>query len=1445
MTSSLDEFIQLDRTFHELALEKDAGDDVDLTRLLRQRDALRWPSLLNEYRVILLSEAGSGKTEEIRNIARKLRQEGKPAFFVRIEHVCQNFEDAFEEGSIEEFKAWVASGDEGWLLLDSVDESRLRDPKDFERAIRKLGRLLAPVLQQVHIVITGRTTAWRAKTDLLLCRNELPYHSAAKTADEHTPSDETLDIVTKKTDTRPNPAAPFWIVALDDLHGAQIDAFLRGKNVQDPRAFRDGVDRKDAWSLTTRPQDLAELVEFWNDHQRIGSRLELMLNSIARRMEERDQNRSEARPIAMEKLRQGVRLVAAATTLAQESAIRVPDGDNNAKGIAVREVLIDWDDIDCATLLSRPIFDEGIYGTVRFHHRSVREYLTAEWLHTLIVDEGSRARIESLFFRSQYGIEVIVPTMRPVLPWLAILDERVLARVCRLAPEVVFEGGDPSQLPLETRRNILRQACEQLAQPAHGRSLTDYAAVQRFASVDLTDEVKALLAQYGEDDDIAWFLLRMVWQGEIAGAASEAKSFALASRARYTRIAAFRALAAVGSAADQAEVRCAFLNEDEEVSRHWLSELIPGLPKDAEAVKWLLDALARTPAKEQFEVDDLLGALSQLISDWPLQLLPSFVTGFHTLLETPPIIERRHCEISKRYIWLTPAAGESVLRLIKARNPSALERASLSILRKLPLAEAYGEHELRDMKHDLCEHIGEWRELNYALFWQDVAETRVSQDVSKGERLNDFWQVGTCGHFWRFGADSFDAICQDIASQTLIDDRLVALTLAFAIYRENGRPATWRRRLRRLATSEPELESTLDGLLRPQRGDLQRWRQQEARWKKRAERKAARQEADKRQWKAYLDANIERLRDPGEPGVVTNAQYYLHDRMRDATERSDKWSEGRWRSLIPEFGESIARAFRDCAVRFWRDHRPQLLSEGTQANTIPFSDVLGLTGLAIEAREAEGWPNGLTTAEVEVATRYALRELNGFPSWLPSLYVAYPETVIDLVITEIDHELATEDLEHESHYVLYDASWSGDWMWDRLARLVLERLRKPPKSIGNLRYMLNIVQGSSLDDLTIAKLAAQKAKATKNVATAPMWFAMWVGVDPAVAIPALAARLAEIEEDGKKTLFAMRFITALLGGRRESRTARQAYRTVEHMKALYLLMHDYVRKEDDIDRAGRGVFSPELRDDAQDARNALFSFIRETPGKEAFLALTEMSRIHPAETDRPWLAFHAKEKAALDADPSAWSPRQVRDFHDRLERTPANHRDLWYLAVDRLVDLKHDLEEGDASIASILKPVNRETEIRKYIGNWCRERSGGRYVIPQEEELADAKRPDLRFHGVGFDGPVPAELKLADKWTGPHLFERLEIQLCGDYLRDMRSSRGIFGLVYHGTKPSWDLPNGKRAESFDALIEALQDHWTVLAPQFPTVEDVRVIGIDLTKRGEDAKTASRRKTAGK
>jgi hypothetical protein len=152
VSAYLDEFVQLNRTFRDLAFSEEEGKEAEIFRLTRRDKPAQWPELLNEPRVILLSEAGSGKTEEIRHVCLDLRRRKKNAFFLRIEHVAQDFEAAFEDGTPEEFERWITSGEEGWLLLDSVDEARLKDPKDFERAIRTIARKVRGVLQQAHIV---------------------------------------------------------------------------------------------------------------------------------------------------------------------------------------------------------------------------------------------------------------------------------------------------------------------------------------------------------------------------------------------------------------------------------------------------------------------------------------------------------------------------------------------------------------------------------------------------------------------------------------------------------------------------------------------------------------------------------------------------------------------------------------------------------------------------------------------------------------------------------------------------------------------------------------------------------------------------------------------------------------------------------------------------------------------------------------------------------------------------------------------------------------------------------------------------------------------------------------------------------------------------------------------------------------------------------------------
>ena len=182
------------------------------------------------------------------------------------------------------------------------------------------------------------------------------------------------------------------------------------------------------------------------------------------------------------------------------------------------------------------------------------------------------------------------------------------------------------------------------------------------------------------------------------------------------------------------------------------------------------------------------------------------------------------------------------------------------------------------------------------------------------------------------------------------------------------------------------------------------------------------------------------------------------------------------------------------------------------------------------------------------------------------------------------------------------------------------------------------------------------------------------------------------------------------------------------------------------------------------------------------------------------------------------------------------------MVVLRFEDLKASLEKGDDSIASVLKNATEETDVRNFIGNWLRDRARGNYSVSQEEEMADAKKPDIRIHVAALDAPVPIELKIADKWSGPPLFERLENQLIGDYLGDRRSSCGMFVLVFRGEKSYWETDRCPDKElSFECLVQELQTRADELLNESNEAEQVRVIGIDLTLRHKKKTTKKTKK----
>jgi hypothetical protein len=126
--------------------------------------------------------------------------------------------------------------------------------------------------------------------------------------------------------------------------------------------------------------------------------------------------------------------------------------------------------------------------------------------------------------------------------------------------------------------------------------------------------------------------------------------------------------------------------------------------------------------------------------------------------------------------------------------------------------------------------------------------------------------------------------------------------------------------------------------------------------------------------------------------------------------------------------------------------------------------------------------------------------------------------------------------------------------------------------------------------------------------------------------------------------FAQQFIVALLGDRHGTGMRVGAYRNAHDLKSLYVLMHRYIRVAEDIERAGKGVYSPTTRDDAQDARNTLFNMLTEVPGPDAYAAMKALEQDHPEPEYRRWMAVRARQRATQDADEPLWSVERVCDF---------------------------------------------------------------------------------------------------------------------------------------------------------------------------------------------------------
>ena len=408
---------------------------------------LRWHDITGGYRTLVLAQPGAGKTFEAKAQATSLCEQGRPAFFIRLEFLKNNFEQAFEIGTAEKFADWLSSEEEGWFFLDSVDEAQLDTPNALEDALRIFGSRIWRSLERAHICITSRDDAWQALPARRLVLDHLP-HGSIKMED----GDE---------DAR-RPADGMQVFRLQGLNIDEIRMFAVHQGVPDDKAFVAELKRRSLLAFAENPFDLIALTRVWTVDQTLGTRLDVLNRMIDLQLD--PVRKPSLVRVDVARRRTAAAMLAAAVTMTGKTKICCPGGTMSDERIDCRAVVRNLDEEELATLLDLGIFDDRVYGAVRFRHREVRELLTAEWAAGLLGSAAGRQFVEDICIRERYGERVLVPRMRPILPWLIFHDERIRDQVMEIDPTVAPAGGDPAKLPLSVRQDMLQRIVSGIAE---------------------------------------------------------------------------------------------------------------------------------------------------------------------------------------------------------------------------------------------------------------------------------------------------------------------------------------------------------------------------------------------------------------------------------------------------------------------------------------------------------------------------------------------------------------------------------------------------------------------------------------------------------------------------------------------------------------------------------------------------------------------------------------------------------------------------------------------------------------------------------------------------------------------------------------------------------------------------------------------------------------------
>jgi hypothetical protein len=1111
--------IDLNRRFVEC--RDDKMFDPDLVVHFGHIDATRgWDDLLKLRRVVFLAEAGSGKTTEMMERARQQLNAGRQSFYATLEDVGRSGLDiALRPNDRARLAAWLASDEDGWFFIDSVDEAKQSGIK-LRTALRAVAAAIAGAERRAHVFLSGRYTDWQFRRDLAEFSEELAIPADQALPPPPTPDELVISTIHNERPKAPPPPEQPIVVVMAGLDEQRVRLFAKGKDIQDFDAFVGQIEAANLWQLARRPLDLGWLVEFWQSYGRLGSLAEMLEVCLAERLQELNLDRARQDSLDAERAMHAVERIGAAMVFGRKSTIRVPDTEitlnADPSSLDIADVLPDWSPQDRILLLQRAIFDPATFGRARFHNDNqgvVRAYLAARWLNCLRKQNLSQQGLFDLLFSETYGIEVIKPSMQETAAWLSLWDENVATQVAGRQPFLLLTAGDPTSLSRQMREGLLTQAAELIAS-GERLPLLDFDTLKRFCQPDLAKTIRKLEECHQGHSEVSHLLTRVIWLGGIKECADLAGNIVFsATRERNLSITAGRALIAAGD--DAAKVRyAAFVKAN-----------CQNLPNTAvwEALEQLFP--------RHFSVDDLLLIMSQVDvtdSDGGLGLDwhgPKFIerlsvqADLERLVEgvlrqlggSAPAVDREETEREKVLFPMIAAAAHRLLELCPVNQAP---------LMAIDAATRLGEsvrtsRSARKVSGDVAGELQRSPRRRQLAFWRCI-ERLAGHRMLGGRVIEGLWDLQLLGWSVNLLVEDIDWLLADGMKRVPDHERLLALNTAMAIWRNAGSPEELRDRIGAQVNSDPVVKRAFESWLKPPEQSPQHVKSM-----KEIELLQRRNAMEKAKTdRSWIDFASKLRSDPEEmrnirPTTTKGADAKLFGlwQLLNQTEDVDrKYAIESVAPLEPMIGALAVEHFRIGLIAHWRAWDPWLRStrKDEELNQIRLLDCMGIAGITLEAVGRPDWAVQLNSDDARRAAGYATLELNGFPSWLAALADAKPDEVKSVLSTEITAEL-NRPSDAPRFGMLQDVAHGDSAIAELTAPVVLSELERRTALPANvLSQCLDVVKrGRPTERNRLIALAVSRF----NSATDPVISSLYIGaafaIDGKAATEAVFAKLGQ------------------------------------------------------------------------------------------------------------------------------------------------------------------------------------------------------------------------------------------------------------------------------------------------------------------------------------------------